>query len=148
MERAVFMLREVFVYGYPDVARITGKVEVNCPDLRPRPASNPAGGQARDNVPAPARQAEGEELARHFFEAAAGGMNGAARHARARRGAARGRRRQDAGDREAAGRAAARHADIVSLLRRARDMGVSLRLAWVNGRPGPCCTTSKGAWSA
>src|SRR5262245_38892318 len=30
VERAVFMLREVFGYGYPDVARITGKTEVNC----------------------------------------------------------------------------------------------------------------------
>jgi RNA polymerase sigma factor (sigma-70 family) len=30
VERAVFMLREVFGYGYPDVARIIGKTEVNC----------------------------------------------------------------------------------------------------------------------
>ena len=28
VERAVFMLREVFGYSYPDVARITGKTEV------------------------------------------------------------------------------------------------------------------------
>ena len=38
VERAVFMLREVFGYGYPDVARITGKTEVNC-----RLRSSPAG---------------------------------------------------------------------------------------------------------
>src|SRR6202050_1599257 len=30
VERAVFMLREVFGYRYPAVARITGKTEVNC----------------------------------------------------------------------------------------------------------------------
>jgi RNA polymerase sigma-70 factor (ECF subfamily) len=30
VERAVFMLRAVFGYGYPDVARIVGKSEVNC----------------------------------------------------------------------------------------------------------------------
>jgi RNA polymerase sigma-70 factor (ECF subfamily) len=29
VERAVFMLRKVFGYGYPDVARISGKTEVN-----------------------------------------------------------------------------------------------------------------------
>src|SRR5207253_5403140 len=36
-------------------------------------AGGAAGGQARDSVPAPARRAQGEELARRFFEAAAGG---------------------------------------------------------------------------
>ena len=40
VERAVFTLREVFGYGYPDVARITGKTEVTAgtssPALRPR----------------------------------------------------------------------------------------------------------------
>ena len=30
VERAVFLLREVFGYGYPQVARITGTTEVNC----------------------------------------------------------------------------------------------------------------------
>src|ERR1700753_2291870 len=32
-ERAVFLLREVFGYGYPDVARGTGKTEVKCRQL-------------------------------------------------------------------------------------------------------------------
>jgi RNA polymerase sigma factor (sigma-70 family) len=74
VERAVFMLREVFGYGYPDVARITGKSEVNCRQIFARARQRiAAGGQGRDAVPQPARRAEGEELARRFFEAADGG---------------------------------------------------------------------------
>lgn len=74
VERAVFMLREVFAYGYPDVASITGKTEVNCRRIFARARQRiAAGGQARDSAPSPARRAEGEELARRFFETAAGG---------------------------------------------------------------------------
>ena len=54
VERAVFMLREVFGYGYPDVARITGKTEVNCRQIFARARQRiAAGGQARDIVPRP-----------------------------------------------------------------------------------------------
>jgi RNA polymerase sigma factor (sigma-70 family) len=76
VERAVFMLREVFGYGYPEIARATGKTEVNCRQIFTRARQRiAAGGQGRDLAPgsAPARRAEGEELARRFFEAAAGG---------------------------------------------------------------------------
>jgi RNA polymerase sigma factor (sigma-70 family) len=74
VERAVFMLREVFGYGYPEVARITGKTEVNCRQIFARARQRiAAGGRARDSAPPRARRAEGEELARRFFEAAAGG---------------------------------------------------------------------------
>src|SRR5947209_4269933 len=74
VERAVFMLREVFGYGYPDVARITGKTEVNCRQIFARARRRIAAGvQAPGSAPPPARRAEGEELARRFFEAAAGG---------------------------------------------------------------------------
>jgi DNA-directed RNA polymerase specialized sigma24 family protein len=41
VERAVFMLRAVFGYGYPDVARITGKTEVNWPADLVWPKSGP-----------------------------------------------------------------------------------------------------------
>jgi GNAT superfamily N-acetyltransferase len=72
VERAVFMLREVFGYGYPDVARITGKTEVNCRQIFARARQRiAAGGPVRDSAPPPARRAEGEQLARRFFEAAA-----------------------------------------------------------------------------
>jgi RNA polymerase sigma factor (sigma-70 family) len=74
VERAVFMLREIFGYGYPDVARITGKTEVNCRQILSRARQRiAAGGQVRDSAPSPARCAQGEELARRFFETADGG---------------------------------------------------------------------------
>jgi hypothetical protein len=60
----------VFGYGYPAVATIVGKTEVNCRQIFSRARQRiAAGGPA----PLPARRAEGEELARRFFEAAAGG---------------------------------------------------------------------------
>ena len=59
VERAVFMLREVFGYDYPTVARITGKTEVNCRQIFARARrSIAAGGQALDTVNAPARLPE------------------------------------------------------------------------------------------
>ena len=74
VERAVFMLREVFGYGYPDMARITGKTEVNCRQIFARARQRiAAGAPVSDAVPSPARRAEGEELARRFFTAAEGG---------------------------------------------------------------------------
>jgi RNA polymerase sigma factor (sigma-70 family) len=73
VERAVFMLREVFGYDYPTVARITGKTEANCRQIFARARQHIAG-QPHDDVPAQQdRRAEGEELARRFFAAAEGG---------------------------------------------------------------------------
>jgi len=146
VERAVFMLREVFAYGYPDVARITGKTEVNCRQIFARARQRlAAGGQARDSVPAPARRAEGEELARRFFEAAAGGDMDAllgmlapdvVLHA------------DGGGKTQAIGKplAGRQHVTrmLVSLLRRARNLGASLRLAWVNGQPGAVLYDAEG----
>lgn len=72
VERAVFMLREVFGYDYPAVARITGKTEANCRQIFARARQHIAGQPA--SVPAHQdRRAEGEELARRFFTAAEGG---------------------------------------------------------------------------
>jgi RNA polymerase sigma factor (sigma-70 family) len=146
VERAVFMLREVFGYGYPDVARITGKTEVNCRQIFARARQRlAAGGQARDSVPAPARRAEGEELARRFFEAAAGGDMDAllgmlapdvVLHA------------DGGGKTQAIGKPLAGRQNVtrmlVSLLRRLRNMGASIRLAWVNGRPGAVLYDAEG----
>jgi RNA polymerase sigma factor (sigma-70 family) len=138
VERAVFMLREVFGYGYPDVAMITGKSEVNCRQIFSRARQRlGAGGHARDMGPSPARRAEGEELARRFFETAAGGdmerllamlapdvvlyADGGGQ-AQAIRGPLHGRQQ------------VARL--LGGLFRRGRSLGTSLRLAWVNGQPG------------
>ena len=146
VERAVFMLREVFGYGYPDVARITGKTEVNCRQIFARARQHiAAGGQVRDIAPAPARRAAGEELARRFFEAAAGGDMDAllgmlapdvVLHA------------DGGGKTQAVGKPLAGRQPVmrllVGLLRRGRRIGASLRLAWINGQPGAVFYDAEG----
>jgi RNA polymerase sigma factor (sigma-70 family) len=146
VERAVFMLREVFGYSYPDVARITGKTDVNCRQIFARARQRiAAGGRSRDSAPPPARRAEGEELARRFFEAAAGGDMDALLGMLAPDvtvhgdggGKAQVARKPLAGREQVM-----RH--LVGLLRRGRVLGVSLRLAWVNGQPGAVAHDAEG----
>ena len=146
VERAVFMLREVFGYGYPDMARITGKTEVNCRQIFARARQRiAAGAPVSDGAPSPARRAEGEELARRFFEAAAGGDMDAllgmlapdvVLHA------------DGGGKTQAIGKPLAGRQPVmrmlVSLLRRARALGASQRLAWVNGQPGAVLYDAEG----
>jgi RNA polymerase sigma-70 factor (TIGR02957 family) len=138
VERAVFMLREVFGYGYPDVARITGKSEVNCRQIFARARQRiAAGGQSRDSAPPPARRAEGEEFARRFFEAAAGGDMDALLGMLAPDVVFHG---DGGGKAQAIGKPLAGRQPVMRLLaglfRRGRILGASLRLAWVNGQPG------------
>jgi RNA polymerase sigma-70 factor (ECF subfamily) len=146
VERAVFMLREVFGYGYPDVARITGKTEVNCRQIFARARQRIAAGvQAPGSAPSPARRAEGEEFARRFFEAAAGGDMDALLGMLAPDvtvhgdggGKAQVARKPLAGRQQVT-----RH--LVGLFRRGRVLGVSLRLAWVNGQPGAVAHDAEG----
>ena len=140
VERAVFMLREVFGYGYPDVAAITGKTEANCRQIFARARQHIAAGAPAGDSPAapdPARRAAGAELARRFFEAAAGGdMDGLL-----------GMLAPDVvfhgdggGKAQALGKPLAGRDRVMrflaGLFRRGVTLGVSLRLAWVNGRPG------------
>ena len=146
VERAVFMLREVFGYGYPDVARITGKTAVNCRQIFARARQRiGAGGQARHSAPTAARRAEGEELARRFFEAAAGGDMDALLGMLAPDVVMHG---DGGGKAQVRGRPLAgrqgvmRH--LVGLFRRGRVLGVSLRLAWVNGQPGAVAYDAAG----
>jgi RNA polymerase sigma-70 factor (ECF subfamily) len=138
VERAVFMLREVFGYGYPDVARITGKTEVNCRQIFARARQRiSAGGQARHGAPTAARRAEGEELARRFFEAAAGGDMDALLGMLAPDVVVQGDgggKAQVLGKPLAGRQRVVQH--LVGLLRRGQKLGVALRLAWVNGQPG------------
>ncbi|HZB61000.1 MAG TPA: sigma factor-like helix-turn-helix DNA-binding protein, partial [Actinomycetota bacterium] len=146
VERAVFMLREVFGYGYPDVARITGKTEVNCRQIFARARQRiAAGGQGRDSAPPPARRAEGEELARRFFEAAAGGDMDALLGMLAPDVVLHG---DGGGKAQAVGKPLAGRQRVMRLLagglRRARTLGASLRLAWVNGQPGAVLYDAEG----
>ncbi len=138
VERAVFMLREVFGYGYPEVARIAGKTEVNCRQIFARARQRiAAGGQVRDGAPTLARRAAGEELARRFFEAAAGGDMDALLGMLAPDVVVHG---DGGGKAQAIGKPLAGRQQVmrmlVGLFRRGRSLGASIRLAWVNGQPG------------
>jgi RNA polymerase sigma-70 factor (ECF subfamily) len=138
VERAVFMLREVFGYGYPDVAAITGKTEVNCRQIFARARQRiEAGRPVRGGAPDPVRRAEGEELARKFFEAAAGGDMDALLGMLAPDVMLHG---DGGGKAQAIGKPVTGRQHVTQLLiglfRRGRPLGVYLRLAWVNGQPG------------
>ena len=137
-ERAVFMLREAFGYGYADVARVTGKTEQNCRQIFARARHRiAAGGQASGAAPPLARRAEGEELARRFFGAAAGGDMDALLSMLAPDVVFHG---DGGGKAQALGRPLAGRERVVRLLlglfRRGQILGASLRPAWVNGQPG------------
>lgn len=69
VERAVFLLREVFAYDYDDIARIVGKEPANCRRLLNRARRHIEAGRHRFDVDAAHRA----ELADRFFHAAEDG---------------------------------------------------------------------------
>lgn len=146
VERAVFMLREVFGYEYPEVARATGKSEANCRQIFARARKRiAAGGKTADSAPPRARRAEGEELARTFFEAAAGGEMDALLGMLAPdvvyHGDGGGKARavaKSVSDPHRVGRL------LIGGLRRLRSLGASLRPAVINGRPGALIVDAEG----
>ena len=148
VERAVFMLREVFGYRYPDVARITGKTEVNCRQIFARARQRISAGaeaQTEPRVGLGERRAEGEELARRFFEAAAGGDMEALLDMLAPDVVFHG---DGGGKAQAIARPLAGRERVMRLIagifRRGRFAGTSLRLAWVNGQPGAVLYDAEG----
>ncbi|GIG62429.1 DNA-directed RNA polymerase sigma-70 factor [Longispora fulva] len=138
IERAVFVLREVFAYDYPDLAQATGKSEANCRQIFARARRRiAADGRGTDSAPAPARRAEGAELARRFFEAADGGDLDGLLAMLAPDVVFTG----DGGGKARATRHPVAEPHRVGQLfvggiRRVRLLGATLRPAWVNGRPG------------
>jgi RNA polymerase sigma-70 factor, ECF subfamily len=64
-ERAVFVLREVFEFDYPEIARVVGRSQANCRQLLRRAKQQVAARQPRFDAGA----AEREELAARFFAA-------------------------------------------------------------------------------
>ena len=68
-ERAVFLLREVFGYGYGEIAGITGKTEAACRQVFTRARRRIDDGRPRFET----SRAEGEELTALFLAAADGG---------------------------------------------------------------------------
>ena len=69
VERAVFLLREVFEYGYDEISRIVGKSEDNCRQIAVRARRQVEARKPRFDASRERR----EELARRFFEAVANG---------------------------------------------------------------------------
>jgi RNA polymerase sigma-70 factor, ECF subfamily len=69
VERAVFLLREVFEYGYDEIASVVGKSEENCRQIAVRARRLVQAGKPRFE----ASKAQRDELGRRFFRAAAEG---------------------------------------------------------------------------
>src|SRR5262245_5979881 len=73
VERAVFLLRDVFDFGFDEIAAIVGKSEANCRQIAVR-----ARRRVRDRTPRfEASRERREELARRFFAAVGAGETGA-----------------------------------------------------------------------
>ncbi|MGJ5755650.1 RNA polymerase sigma-70 factor (ECF subfamily) [Streptomyces puniciscabiei] len=146
VERAVFVLREVFGYGYPEVARITGKTEANCRQIfaRARKRLGP-GAQVAGSAPPPARRAESEELARKFFAAAEGGDMDALLDMLAPDVVFHG---DGGGKARALAKSITEARPIAQLLvgglRRVGRLGALLKAARVNGRPGGVIHDAEG----
>jgi RNA polymerase sigma-70 factor (ECF subfamily) len=69
VERAVFLLHDVFAYGYDEIAAIVGKSEANCRQLALRARRHVEAEKPRFDVEREAR----DELAQRFFAAVAHG---------------------------------------------------------------------------
>jgi RNA polymerase sigma-70 factor, ECF subfamily len=69
VERAVFLLREVFDYGYDEIAAIVGKGEDNCRQIAARARRQIEAKKPRFE----ASRQKREELSRRFFDAVAAG---------------------------------------------------------------------------
>ncbi|MEW6636675.1 MAG: RNA polymerase sigma-70 factor [Actinomycetota bacterium] len=69
VERAVFLLREVFDYDYAEISKIVGKSEANCRQIARRARQSVAARRPRFD-PAPE---DGERLVRRFVEACMSG---------------------------------------------------------------------------
>jgi RNA polymerase sigma-70 factor (TIGR02957 family) len=133
VERAVFLLREVFGYGYQEIAETTGKSEANCRQIFGRARQHIDEGRPRFA----ASREESEEVARRFFTAAAGGDLAGLLHLLAPDVAMVG----DGGDKAVALATPMRGPQRVArfmlgALRRGQRMGVGGEPAWVNGQPG------------
>jgi RNA polymerase sigma-70 factor (TIGR02957 family) len=133
-ERAVFLLREVFGYGYPQIAEVTGKSEAACRQIFTRARRHIDEGRPRFET----SRAEGEELTGLFLAAARGGDMSSLFERLAPDVLFYG----DSGGlgeitfvTPVAGRD--RVAEVVRVqLARTLQLGAELSAAWVNGQPG------------
>ncbi|HJY00145.1 MAG TPA: RNA polymerase sigma-70 factor [Streptosporangiaceae bacterium] len=141
-ERAVFLLREVFGYGYPEIAEVTGKTEAACRQIFTRARRRIDEGRPRFET----SRAEGEELTSLFLAAARGGDMSSLIQKLAPDVLFYG----DSGGRgeityrePVVGRD--RVAEVIRIqLARIVQLGAELRAAWVNGQPGLLASDADG----
>jgi RNA polymerase sigma-70 factor (ECF subfamily) len=133
VERAVFLLREVFDYGYDEIARIVDRTEDNCRQLYVRARRHVDEGRPRFE----ASRKQRDELVERFFAAAERGDLAALEEMLAADVVVYG----DGGGKAPSwpkpivGRE--RVAKLIAgTLEQAREFGVKLRPAHINGQPG------------
>ena len=141
-ERAVFLLREVFGYGYGEISEITGKTEAACRQIFVRARRRIDEGRPRYET----SRAEGEELTSLFLAAAGGGDMTSLLE----------RLAPDVlfyGDSGGMGETTFiapvfgrdRVAEVVRVqVERTLRLGASLRPVWVNGQPGVLAVDADG----
>ena len=132
-ERAVFLLHDVFDYGYGEIAGIVGKTEDNCRQLASRARQHVAEHKPRFDT---SRRKRDELAARFFAAVGEGDMSGLVGLLAADvvvYGDSGGTR--PSWPRPIMGRDNVRRL-IASLSKQIRDLGVTLRRADVNGQPG------------
>ncbi|HEX9065042.1 MAG TPA: RNA polymerase sigma factor SigJ [Streptosporangiaceae bacterium] len=142
VERAVFLLHDVFGYGYDEIAPIVGRGSDACRQLAYRARQHVAEGQRRFEAPA----AHGAELASQFFAAmAAGDVDGLVAMLATDAvltgdsGGARPSWPRPIAGADRAGRV------LAALGRELAEVGGSVRVTEVNGQPGALFLDASGA---
>ena len=133
VERAVFLLHDVFAYDYDEIAVIVGKTEANCRQLAARARRHIASGKPRFEA---SRQARDELAARFFAAVTDGEMDGLVAMLAGDvtvYGDGGGKAPQWAAPIVGSDRVARL---LVGLGRQMREAGVRLELRQVNGQPG------------
>jgi RNA polymerase sigma-70 factor, ECF subfamily len=142
VERAVFLLHDVFGYDYAEVAAIVDRSEANCRQLAVRARHRVDAGTPRFD---PSRE-QREDLARRFFAALEHGDTDALAEVLAADVAFSG---DGGGKAPAAPRPLHGREKVVrflgSISRIGRRQGASLRLVEVNGQPGALALDADGA---
>ena len=132
VERAVFLLREVFEYGYDEIARIVERSEENCRQLYVRARRHVDEGRPRFEADRKHR----DELVERFFAAAERGDLAALEEMLADDVVVYG----DGGGKALSWQPVYGPERVAKLiagtLRRAMELGASLRATHVNGQPG------------
>jgi RNA polymerase sigma-70 factor (ECF subfamily) len=140
VERAVFLLREVFEYGYEEIARIVERSEENCRQLYVRARRHVDEGRPRFEADRKHR----DELVERFFAAAERGDLSALEEMLADDVVVYG----DGGGKAPSWQPVYGPERVAKLiagtLRQARDLGASLQATHINGQPGVMFLDAEG----